>query len=116
MDLRRPSTAALARCGSCCSASACCRVVDDAGMMADVFELAPRLLPMMASFTIVEKADLWRYLILYWLGGVYLDWDVQCITPFDQWQVRTDWLLSLAVSTISTMCCWGLLIIWCYST
>ncbi len=31
------------------------------------------------------KADLWRYLVLYKFGGIYLDLDSEIITPLDQW-------------------------------
>ena len=32
-----------------------------------------------------SKADLWRYLIMYKYGGVYVDMDCQCINPLRQW-------------------------------
>jgi hypothetical protein len=32
-----------------------------------------------------SKADLWRYLIMYKYGGVYVDMDCRCINPFRQW-------------------------------
>ncbi len=33
----------------------------------------------------VEQADFFRYLILYHYGGVYVDIDVECVVPLDQW-------------------------------
>lgn len=33
----------------------------------------------------VMRADMWRYLILHKYGGVYLDGDVDCKKPIDQW-------------------------------
>ena len=41
---------------------------------------------MFRILTLVEQADVWRYLVLLFRGGVYLDTDVQCVTPFSQWQ------------------------------
>lgn len=32
-----------------------------------------------------SKADLWRYLIMYKYGGVYVDLDCRCINPLRQW-------------------------------
>lgn len=32
-----------------------------------------------------SKADLWRYLIMYKYGGVYVDMDCRCIKPLRQW-------------------------------
>lgn len=32
-----------------------------------------------------SKADLWRYLIIYKYGGVYVDMDCKCINPLRQW-------------------------------
>lgn len=62
------------------------RLVDDAGMLEDVASFAPSLLPMFRILTPVEQADVWRYLVLLFRGGVYVDTDVQCVTPFSQWQ------------------------------
>ncbi|KAK9810518.1 hypothetical protein WJX72_012061 [[Myrmecia] bisecta] len=50
-----------------------------------VGSLAPALLAMWPYLEPVERADLWRYLILYSSGGVYLDSDVQCVLPFREW-------------------------------
>lgn len=32
-----------------------------------------------------SKADLWRYLIMYKYGGIYVDMDCRCINPLRQW-------------------------------
>ena len=33
----------------------------------------------------VMRADLFRYLVLYKFGGVYMDLDGKCVKSFDQW-------------------------------
>jgi mannosyltransferase OCH1-like enzyme len=33
----------------------------------------------------VQKTDLWRYVIVYTLGGIYADMDVECIQGFEKW-------------------------------
>lgn len=33
----------------------------------------------------VEKADLWRYMILHSAGGMYVDFDTSCRVPIDRW-------------------------------
>lgn len=33
----------------------------------------------------VMRADMWRYLVLHKYGGVYLDFDVECKRPIDEW-------------------------------
>ena len=40
---------------------------------------------MFEVFSIIERTDAWRYLIVFWKGGVYLDSDVRCVTPFENW-------------------------------
>lgn len=46
----------------------------------------PELLEMFLALpTNVERADTWRYLALYRLGGVYADSDVRCMQPIDTW-------------------------------
>ncbi len=61
------------------------RVVDDSGLMQDVTEYAPRLVPMFEVFSMIERTDAWRYLVVHWKGGVYLDSDVECMMPFENW-------------------------------
>ena len=36
------------------------------------------------------KADLWRYLVLYQFGGLYLDFDSEIVTPLDEWIKEDD--------------------------
>eukprot|EP00877_Chromochloris_zofingiensis_P001976 jgi/Chrzof1/1177/Cz01g43170.t1 len=46
----------------------------------------PDLLPVYDGFlSNVERADLWRYLVLYLHGGVYADMDVTCHKPINDW-------------------------------
>ncbi len=59
--------------------------MDDSGLMQDVTEYAPRLVPMFEVFSMIERTDAWRYLVVHWKGGVYLDSDVECMMPFENW-------------------------------
>jgi len=36
------------------------------------------------------KADLFRYVIIYLNGGIYLDIKIKCIQPFREWIINTD--------------------------
>lgn len=38
----------------------------------------------------VMRADMWRYLVLYQYGGVYLDLDVDCLLSIDDWAIGYD--------------------------
>ena len=40
------------------------------------------------SLSPVEKADLWRYMILHYSGGVYTDFDTACRVPLDRWPLE----------------------------
>jgi mannosyltransferase OCH1-like enzyme len=62
---------------------------DDDDCLALVREHFPEQLDTYRSLRRVEKADLWRYLVLYLRGGVYSDFDTVCRTPVDAW-LRTD--------------------------
>jgi len=35
----------------------------------------------------VQKSDLFRYLVLFHIGGVYADHDAECIQPVDNWNI-----------------------------
>mmetsp|Transcript_21444 Transcript_21444/g.52545 ORF Transcript_21444/g.52545 Transcript_21444/m.52545 type:complete len:227 (+) Transcript_21444:1492-2172(+) len=35
----------------------------------------------------VQKSDLFRYVVLYYIGGVYADHDAQCIKPLKMWPI-----------------------------
>ena len=37
----------------------------------------------------VQKADIFRYIVLMVHGGVYADIDVTCVRPVDQWIAHT---------------------------
>jgi len=37
-----------------------------------------------ASF--VQRADVWKYFVLYWFGGVYGDLDVDAVRPYSDWR------------------------------
>lgn len=58
----------------------------------EITELAqsksPDLLwPIWEGFTPVEKADVFRYLVLWAFGGYYADADVECARPIKTWEV-----------------------------
>lgn len=36
-------------------------------------------------YVVVEKADLWRYLVVHLHGGLYIDSDMRAAKPIDQW-------------------------------
>lgn len=42
-----------------------------------------------------EKSDIWRYEILYQIGGVYLDCDVECLKSMDQLHKNYDFYAGL---------------------
>lgn len=45
----------------------------------------PELVPASQEMQPVQRADLFRYMILYDVGGVYADLDVACVVPIDRW-------------------------------
>jgi mannosyltransferase OCH1-like enzyme len=45
-----------------------------------------------------EKSDIWRYEILFRLGGVYVDTDFECVRPFDSLLEVLIWPIPCAVS------------------
>jgi len=51
-----------------------------------VRSIFPELLPSFLGLShAVERADYFRYLVVYSLGGFYADTDVDCIRPLDAW-------------------------------
>jgi len=42
-----------------------------------------------------EKADLWRYCVIYLMGGVYVDSDTYCNKPLDEWIKHHDLILGI---------------------
>lgn len=54
-------------------------------------EQSPDLIwPVWEGFTPVEKADIFRYLVLYAYGGYYADADVELARPISDWEVSPD--------------------------
>lgn len=54
--------------------------------MTDVSKFNPNILEIYHSLAaIVEKTDYWRYLIMYYFGGVYIDSDVQALQGIESW-------------------------------
>lgn len=58
-----------------------------------------------AKMRMIEKADTFRYAVLYDIGGLYADIDVECKKPIDQWNSRhsndygVDLMVGLEVAT-----------------
>lgn len=46
--------------------------------------------PVWDGFSPVEKADIFRYLVLWCFGGYYADADVECARPISTWDVPKD--------------------------
>ena len=52
----------------------------------DISQFNPNILTTFEKLaTMVEKTDYWRYLIMYYYGGIYVDSDVQDIVSIDSW-------------------------------
>lgn len=62
---------------------------DDDDCLRLVTRRYPDALDAYLSLSPVEKADLWRYMILDSSGGVYTDFDTSCRVPLDRW-LRAD--------------------------
>lgn len=63
-------------------------IYDDAECLEIVRHQFPEFLDLYLSTDIISpvmRTDMWRYMMLYAYGGVYVDSDVQCIKPIDQW-------------------------------
>lgn len=55
-------------------------------MVMDVFKLVPQVVEAYTKMPrSILKADFFRYLILYAMGGVYSDIDTVCLKPISQW-------------------------------
>jgi mannosyltransferase OCH1-like enzyme len=62
------------------------RIYDDSDIREMVVQNLPQMLDMFDSFgKNVERADFWRYLVMFVEGGVYADTDVECLKPIDRW-------------------------------
>jgi hypothetical protein len=61
------------------------RLYDDVDCLRYVRQRFPDWLDRYQSLTPVERADVWRYLIVYERGGVYADLDTICRAPVESW-------------------------------
>lgn len=62
------------------------KLYDDDDIRSFMESYYPQLLPLFNNFLHnVERADMWRYLVLHKFGGVYADLDVRCMQPIDKW-------------------------------
>eukprot|EP00798_Chlamydomonas_sp_ICE-L_P011628 gene11628-34336_t len=62
------------------------RVSDDVTMRQMMVDHYPKLLDLYDGLIYgVEKADLWRYLVVHQYGGVYADTDVESMKPLSSW-------------------------------
>lgn len=70
------------------------RLYDDADCEAVLAESFPQLLPLYRALERpVERADLFRYAVLWRDGGVYADLDAVCLAPIDAWLRADDQLV-----------------------
>ena len=58
---------------------------DDNDIEHRVKTLHPELLPAYEQMKPIQRADLFRYMVLYDEGGYYADCDVDCTQPIDSW-------------------------------
>ena len=58
---------------------------NDADIEERVRTLHPELLPAYEQMKPIQRADLFRYMVLYDEGGYYADCDVDCTQPVDRW-------------------------------
>ncbi|GAB5356616.1 hypothetical protein AAMO2058_000304800 [Amorphochlora amoebiformis] len=50
----------------------------------------------------VQKSDLFRYIILFKIGGVYADHDAECIKPIDHWDITTNTEVVVGIEGVGT--------------
>ncbi|KAI9095103.1 hypothetical protein DFS34DRAFT_185994 [Phlyctochytrium arcticum] len=61
-------------------------VWDEVDMINFVTDVYPDILPyMLALRTLTERSDLWRYLVLFTYGGIFVDQDTYCNDPISTW-------------------------------
>ena len=65
------------------------RLYDDAEIDAHMRKMHPELMVHWKRMKPIEKADMFRYAILYDEGGIYADIDVTCNRPVDDWLKQT---------------------------
>ena len=61
-------------------------VMGDAERTSIIETHTPLLLPVYSKLKPTEKNDFWSYLMLYLFGGWYIDHDVQCFKPFNEFK------------------------------
>eukprot|EP00854_Cymbomonas_tetramitiformis_P008477 gene8477-10071_t len=69
-------------------------VWDDAAALSFVKEFFPEFVDLYNSFQPIEKTNLFRYLVLYKLGGYYADTDVECLQSISSWTTNSQSLLA----------------------
>lgn len=66
------------------------RYYDDQDCFNFIKEYFPELVDMFSSIQVpFARADFWRFVALYYFGGVYADIDTFCVKPLDEW-IDTD--------------------------
>jgi hypothetical protein len=60
-------------------------IYDDQGIETLVAQFLDLAHEVWQSLLLVQKTDIWRYLVVYLFGGWYLDSDVECVRPIRQW-------------------------------
>jgi len=69
------------------------RLFDDSACFEHIAERFPHLLDVYCGLRPVERADLWRYLVVLERGGIYSDVDTVCRLPIETWLVNDDELV-----------------------
>lgn len=62
------------------------KIMGDTERMAVVEQHTPLLMPVYEKLKPTERNDFWSYLMLYLYGGWYIDHDVHCFKPFDDFK------------------------------
>ncbi len=69
---------------------------DDRACQAFIREQCPEYISVYEAFPFpIQRADLFRYLVVYQLGGFYADIDMECLRPMDPFCQYNDALFSL---------------------
>ena len=69
------------------------QLFDDAACFEHIAQRFPHLLDVYCGLRPVERADLWRYLVVLERGGVYSDIDTVCRAPIETWSGAADELV-----------------------
>jgi inositol phosphorylceramide mannosyltransferase catalytic subunit len=76
---------------------------DDDDCLTVVRDEFPQYLDAYLSFPqAIQRADLFRYLIVYRYGGLYVDIDMECLRPFDRFFQLTGMMLSVETGVTGT--------------